>query len=327
MKRSKLAQKTNGTPEEDTSTSAVKVNGTSNGYHVPEPTPANQTPPPLPIPSLESLIDRHLSYLRAHATDEEYRTTLSLASDFQAPNSIGQRLYDRLKAIQTANPETWYHDLYLRNQYLVRNGSLAPYMSFFFTHPIDVPSQSQAERAALLVSTVIRYKDRLERGLIQPRIVNEEPLCMDLYKYLFSTTREPTVGIDKFVQYPKTGHFVVLRRGQVYKVGLEQVDRLERIFGRILRDTDASEVDWLGILTADDRISWAKVLHHGNCGARVLIKIAEPPVVHRHQPRKRSIHSHNRRISLCGISRRQFPGDSRRARAPLPLLRRLQPLA
>ncbi|KAL3484692.1 hypothetical protein BJX62DRAFT_243695 [Aspergillus germanicus] len=258
MKRSKLVQKTNVTPEENTSASVVTANGMSNGYHVPEPTSTNQTPPPLPIPSLDSLIDRHLSYLRAHATDAEYQTTLSLASAFQSPGSIGRRLYDRLNAIRAANPETWYHDLYLRNQYLVRNGSLAPYMTFFFTHPVDVPSHSQAERAALVVSTVIRYKDRLERGLIQPRVVNEEPLCMDLYKYLFSTTREPTVGIDNFVQYAKTGHFVVLRRGHIYKVGLEQVDRLERIFGRILRETDASGVDWLGILTADDRISWAK---------------------------------------------------------------------
>jgi acyl transferase domain-containing protein len=260
MKRSKLVQKTNGTPDGDTSTSAVKVNGTSNGYHAPEPAPANQTPPPLPIPSLESLIDRHLSYLRAHATDAEYQTTLSLASDFQAPGSIGQQLYDRLKTIQSANPETWYHDLYLRNQYLVRNGSLAPYMTFFFTHPMDAPRHSQAERAALVVSTVIGYKDRLERELIQPRVVNEEPLCMDLYKYLFNTTREPAVAIDKFLQYPGSRHFVVLRRGQVYKVCLDQVDRLERLFERILLETDESEVDWLGILTADDRISWAKVL-------------------------------------------------------------------
>ncbi|CEL00770.1 hypothetical protein ASPCAL00366 [Aspergillus calidoustus] len=256
MKRSKLVLKTNETSDVDAP--SVRVNGTSNGDHLPHPTINTQTPPPLPIPSLESLIERHLSYLRAHATDAEYRTTRSLAADFQAPGGIGRRLYDRLKAIRAANPKTWYHDLYLRNQYLVRNGSLAPYMTFFFTHPVDVPSHSQAERAALMVSTVIRYKDKLEKGLIRPRVVNEEPLCMDLYKYLFCTTREPTVGVDRFVQYPGCEHFVVLRRGQAYKVELDQVDRLEQIFDRILLETDTSEVDWLGILTTDDRISWAK---------------------------------------------------------------------
>ncbi|KAL3449661.1 hypothetical protein BJX65DRAFT_305685 [Aspergillus insuetus] len=283
MKRSKLVQKTNGTVEKNTNTSIVRANGISNGYHVPEPTPTNQTPPPLPIPSLDSLIDRHLSYLRAHATDTEYQTTLSLAVDFQAPGSMGRRLYDRLKAIRAANPETWYHDLYLRNQYLVRNGSLAPYMTFFFTHPVDVPSHSQAERAALVVSTVIRYKDRLERGLIQPRVVNEEPLCMDLYKYLFNTTREPAVAVDKFLQYPGSRHFVVLRRGQVYKVGLDQADKLERIFEKILLKTDEGEVDWLGILTADDRISWAKtrqaLIDHGPENAVYIRTIEESAFV------------------------------------------------
>ncbi|KAL6231640.1 hypothetical protein BDW75DRAFT_243734 [Aspergillus navahoensis] len=225
----------------------------------PETPPQSHISPPLPIPDLKSLIDRHLSYLRAHATDQEFQTTLRLAAEFQAPGSIGRRLYDRLKALKTSNPETWYHDLYLRNQYLVRNGPLAPYMSFFFTHPVESShSHSQAERAALVVATVIRYKDQLDRGQIQPRIVNEEPLCMDLYKYLFNTSREPTEGIDILRRYAGNEYFVVLRRGHVYKVGFDQHSALEGIFETILQRVDANEVDWLGILTADDRISWAK---------------------------------------------------------------------
>ncbi|KAL2828559.1 hypothetical protein BJY01DRAFT_255338 [Aspergillus pseudoustus] len=254
MKRSKLVHKANGAIDEPSP--IARSNGTPNGVSVAE---SRLDIPPLPIPDLNLIIDRNLAYLRVHATDAEYQTTLALAADFQAPGSMGRRLYDRLKAIRAANPDTWYHDLYLRNQYLVRNGPLAPYMAFFFTHPVlAVPPQSQAERAALVVSTVIRYKARLEKGEIQPRVVNEEPLCMDLYKYLFNTTREPATGADKLVQYPGSGYFVVLRRGQVYKVPLDQLDQLERIFDQILLDSAEREVDWLGILTTDDRITWTK---------------------------------------------------------------------
>ncbi|KAL2816617.1 hypothetical protein BDW59DRAFT_166262 [Aspergillus cavernicola] len=214
--------------------------------------------PPLPIPELKALIDRHLSYLRAFATEQEFQTTFELAEDFQAPGGIGRRLYDRLQVIKDANPETWYHDLYLRNQYLVRNGPLAPYMNFFFTHPLlTSTTHSQAERAAIIASTVIRYKVRLDNGKIRPRRVNEQPLCMDLYKYLFNTTREPSLGVDVMRRYPGNEYFVVLRRGHVFKVGFNQQERLEGVFEAIL-ETAVDDVDWLGILTAGDRISWAK---------------------------------------------------------------------
>ncbi|KAL4751731.1 hypothetical protein BDW72DRAFT_202796 [Aspergillus terricola var. indicus] len=223
----------------------------------------NSPLPPLPIPELRTIIDRHLSYLRAFATDQEFQEAVRIASDFQAPGSIGRRLYDRLQAMKAANPDTWYHDLYLRNQYLVRNGSLAPYMTFFFTHPVATARHSQAERAALIASTVIRYKFRLENGQIQPRHINEQPQCMDLYKYLFNTVREPTLGVDFMRQYPGNDYFVVLRRGHVYKIEFDpsahhaQYERLEGIFQAIL-DMRIVEVDWFGVLTAGDRISWAK---------------------------------------------------------------------
>ncbi|KAL4759179.1 choline/carnitine O-acyltransferase [Aspergillus foveolatus] len=219
--------------------------------------------PPLPIPELKAIIDRHLSYLRAFATDQEFQETVRFASDFQTPGTIGRRLYDRLQAMKAANPDTWYHDLYLQNQYLVRNGPLAPYMTFFFTHPVNIARHSQAERAALIASTVIQYKFRLENGQIQPRYVNEQPQCMGLYKYMFDTVREPTLGVDLMRRYPGNDYFVVLRRGHVYKIRFDpspqyaQYERLERIFQTIL-DTRIDEVDWFGVLTAADRISWAK---------------------------------------------------------------------
>ncbi|PGH08704.1 hypothetical protein AJ80_07825 [Polytolypa hystricis UAMH7299] len=220
--------------------------------------------PPLPIPELKALIERHLSYVRAFASEDEYKKTLQIAEDFQAPGSTGTRLYGRLQAIKRADPENWYHNLYLRNQYLIRNGALAPYMNFFFTHPISPEKHTQAERATLVASKVISYKSTLEGGLIKPRYVNEQPLCMDLYKNLFNTNREPHVGPDVFHQHSGFNYFVVLRRGHVFRVDFDpQADsvsheRLEDVFSAIL-DTRLDKVDWLGLLTADNRITWAKI--------------------------------------------------------------------
>ncbi|KAL4863047.1 hypothetical protein BDV12DRAFT_189959 [Aspergillus spectabilis] len=279
VQRSKLCQNavsqvSNGDEQGDQAEEKAMSNGHSRTTLNP---PAASTTPPtrdavpttiekipaLPVPDFKDLIKRHLSYLRAFATEEEYENTLNLATDFQSPDGMGKRLYDRLQAIKAANPETWYHDLYLRNQYLVRNGSLAPYMSFFFTHPPSRTPHSQATRAAIVASTVIRYMFRLRGGLLKPRYVNEQPLSMELYRYLFNTCREPRAGIDVMGQYPGNNYFVVLRRGHVYRVEFEerpdgmQSEVLEAVFEGILEDSP-TEVDWLGMLTADDRISWAK---------------------------------------------------------------------
>ncbi|RAO66013.1 uncharacterized protein BHQ10_002025 [Talaromyces amestolkiae] len=219
--------------------------------------------PALPIPDLKVIIERHLSYMRAFATDEEFRNTLEIAAEFQATGSIGKRLYDRLQAIKRADPDNWYHDLYLRNQYLARKGGLAPYMSFFFTHPTAPMPGSQAARAAIVVSAVIEHKYQLDRKQVKTRYMNEQPLCMDLSRYLFNACREPKAGLDVMHQYSRNDYFIVLRRGHVFKIDFQELDnftqreRLESIFETIL-DASLGNVDWLGLLTADDRRSWAK---------------------------------------------------------------------
>jgi acyl transferase domain-containing protein/NADPH:quinone reductase-like Zn-dependent oxidoreductase len=259
VQRSRLVQKESPSAPNGTSPASDQIDTVEQRRAI-----SSSPLPPLPIPELRAIIDRHLSYLRAFATDQEFQGTVRFASDFQTPGSIGKRLYDRLQAMKAANPDTWYHDLYLQNQYLVRNGPLAPYMTFFFTHPVTNARHSQAERAALIASTVIRYKFRLENGQIQARHVNEQPQCMDLYKYMFNTVREPTLGVDLMRRYPGNDYFVVLRRGHVYKIEFDpsahhaQYERLEAIFQAIL-DMQIDEVDWFGVLTAADRISWAKV--------------------------------------------------------------------
>jgi aryl carrier-like protein len=276
VQRSKLCQKPSSQKSNcDHLGDHYEIGAIPNGHSVPVPViPATTTEkekafttdllPALPIPELKVLIERHLSYVRAFATDEEFKNTLEIAAEFQAPGSIGKQLYDRLQGIKQANPDNWYHDLYLQNQYLVRKGGLAPYMSFFFTHPTAPMPGSQAARAAIVVSAVIEHRFQLDRGQVKPQYINEQPLCMDLTKYLFNACREPKVGLDVMHQYPRSDYFVVLRRGHVYKVDFEQLDdftqreRLESIFAAIL-EASPQEIDWLGMLTADDRISWAKV--------------------------------------------------------------------
>lgn len=219
--------------------------------------------PPLQIPPLRSLIDRHLTYVKAFASEQEFEITKGIADRFQQRDGPGSRLYDRLLAVKAANPEDWYHDLYLKSQYLARKGALAPYMLFFFSHPLSLIQHSQPARAALIVSTLIGYKTALKKGKVKPKYMHEQQLCMDLYKNLFNTCRKPQIGLDVFEKHDGFDYFVVLRRGHGYKIdfaGCDEVpdhETLEATMREILQ-REPVEVDWTGILTADHRVSWAK---------------------------------------------------------------------
>ncbi|KAL2399110.1 Highly reducing polyketide synthase sdnO [Exophiala dermatitidis] len=253
-------QDTDGTSEENSSgvRGAEVVNGTI------QPHSAGKRPPLLPLPKLSDIVEAHLRDMRPFALDEEYNNTLRLAKEFCTEGSVGFRLYERLLASKEADPENWYHDLYMNSLYLRRKGGLAPFMQFFFTHPLSDVEHSQSERAALIAATLIRYKRDLENGLIRPQYMDEQPLCMDLYKNLFSACREPRVGLDVFKSHPGNDFFVVLRRGHAYMVDFSHLlveedifSLLEAAFARILKDKPDG-VDWIGILSSENRISWAR---------------------------------------------------------------------
>lgn len=224
---------------------------------------AQPLPPPLPLPKLSDLVEKHLSGVRPFASNEEYGRTQRLAQDFQAEGGLGVRLYERMEGMKADDPENWYHDLFLNNQYLSRKGPLAPYMLFFFTHPQSQVQHTQADRAALIASTLIEYKRNLDNGVIKPRHMNEQPLCMDLYKNLFNACRQPKTGLDAFARHPANDFFVVLRKGHIYRVdygGLpvgNTFASLEATFTQILK-SGSTDIDWLGILSGEHRTSWAR---------------------------------------------------------------------
>lgn len=219
--------------------------------------------PPLPLPRLEDLMKKYVEGVRAFASKEEYENTQRLAREFCTPGSAGARLYEKFRAIKAANPENWYHDLFLHDQYLIRRGALAPFMLFFFTHPLSHVQHPQADRAALIATVLIRFKRDLEAGLIQPQYINEQPLCMDLYKNLFSACREPRVGTDVFNAYPGNDFFVVLSAGYMYRIDFDGLsndnmfEELEASMKSILATTP-QEIDWLSVLSTEHRIPWAK---------------------------------------------------------------------
>uniref|UniRef100_A0A1L8DZ34 Putative carnitine o-acyltransferase crot n=1 Tax=Nyssomyia neivai TaxID=330878 RepID=A0A1L8DZ34_9DIPT len=98
------------------------------------------------------------------------------------------------------------------------------------------------------------------------------PLDMSQYQGLFSATRIPRIGKDKIFRATKDPqHVIILRKGNVYRVDIldkdGNIEAPEVIFGRVRRLLEVSEKDAeaahpLGILTTENRNTWAALREH-----------------------------------------------------------------
>lgn len=220
--------------------------------------------PKQPIPDFDETMRDHLNNSIHFAADEEeadsFRTVIK---ELTAPRSVGRQIYERL-AREAADPniENWSSEYLLKAIHLKWRQGL-PYSSFMLLQHEPNVAHSQAERAATIAATVYDYKQGLERGEVLGKWMMEIPQCSHLQDWMFNSVREPAVGCDVSRKYAGDD-LAVLRRGRLFSVPLKRdgkrvsFDELISAFQQIL---EQSEDDGLGvgILTADNRDSWAKV--------------------------------------------------------------------
>jgi hypothetical protein len=128
---------------------------------------------------------------------------------------------------------------------------------------------SQAARAAIITSASLSFKRAMNAGEVEPLEIAGKPECTSRWGWLFNSTRVPQVKCDKMVSYASDqsvrDHIAVLRKGRVFKVMLQDEEgkdipfhQLQATFEAIVARVEGDDV-WSGILTTDERDSWAKV--------------------------------------------------------------------
>ena len=104
----------------------------------------------------------------------------------------------------------------------------------------------------------------LNAGELKQDFLNEEPLYMDSLQWLFNTTRQPFVDVDKVSKQAPNDYLITLRRGHIFKVYLTKegetvsYGELKTVFQMILNNSD-EELSAVATLTADERQSWAEL--------------------------------------------------------------------
>ncbi|RHZ58023.1 uncharacterized protein CDV56_108373 [Aspergillus thermomutatus] len=196
-------------------------------------------------------------------TQEEYAELSRKAHALAAPGSLGRRLYSQLRAkADDPSVESWIAGPLLKALHLKRRYPLVPFSSFLGTHFDSAVPHSQAQRAAALTRALSEFKHDLDSRKLKPDVLGERPNCGYSLTWLFNALREPNVGCDKMMRYPGMEHVAVLRRGHLFRVSLREGDdivsypKLKATYQAIL-DLNLEEKHWTGILTTDNRDSWA----------------------------------------------------------------------
>ena len=264
-KRSSLVTMLQVEPAEDHDTEENGVRPSSDQSNLPNQLFQPTILPSPPIPDLESPLELYQYSVRAFCSKDELESLSKAIQKFVTPGGFGQLLRQRLLE-RTKDPQidSWLADLYNDHVYLRHREAVNPWQLFYGCHAAGKVPHGQAERAAVLCKAVFSFKKLLEAGAVGPDYLNEQPLCMNTLNWLFNSIRKPGTGVDSMQKFSGHEYVVAMRKGHFFKVPLSRhnepisIFSLEATFQKIL-DQSLIDAPAFGILTADNRDSWAKV--------------------------------------------------------------------
>lgn len=219
---------------------------------------------------LNRLCERYLQWVSPILNDASgLEATRSSTESFRSHGGEGLRLQQNLEDILSMNSDL-LGEVPFRNQWYLADRSALPVNSNPF-YLLELPARSQAAQAASLAVAACDLFGLIEREDLEPDTLNDKPLCMEQYKYMFGAARNPRKGKDHFVhsdpcliRSDHRRHIVVFRKGRIFRIDITdekgritESGRLEAIFQNIISET-APSADLVGALTALNRERWAK---------------------------------------------------------------------
>ncbi|KAH7030733.1 uncharacterized protein B0I36DRAFT_288346 [Microdochium trichocladiopsis] len=215
-----------------------------------------------PVPDLLETMKDHMESIAHFATNESEVDDLRAAiAEFTAPNGIAAQIHKQIQNDARDPAVGNWVSKFLAEDYHLRMRQAVQYTNFMaINHASPVP-HTQAERAALLAVTAYQLKLDIDDGSVATPFIMDTSVCRLPLQRLFNTYRQPQVVRDELKKGSGT-HCVVLRRGRLFKVPLQDGDKpasLEAVkstFDSILELVN-DDGTWAGILTTDNRDSWA----------------------------------------------------------------------
>lgn len=256
--------------------------------------------PRLPIPALEKTCERYLAAQKPLLIEEAFRKTKDNVDRFLT--TTGPQLQQLLKAKDAKNKHTSYisepwFDMYLRDRVPLPIN----YNPLLMMNPDTRPAYNdQLVRTTNLVVSSLRFMKSLRAQQLEPEVFHLNPaksdtqtfrtvasmtpsfistyvayafkafpLDMSQYQGLFGATRIPETDKDRIYRNEDSRHLVVLRNGNFYSVdvldeagNIESPEILLARFQHVLSDNRPPAENPLGMLTTENRDTWAKIRYH-----------------------------------------------------------------
>ncbi|KAI1498194.1 putative polyketide synthase [Biscogniauxia marginata] len=228
--------------------------------------------PVQPLPDLDDALDFWLEANEHFYSAEQLKSIYQDIRTMRAPESPARQALQKLyKAHEHDKTNAWFNDILSDARFLCYRGPLAPFASIMSTHSDSKRPQSQAERAAIITSSAMSFKQAIKAGTIEPLQIAGKPECTWGWDWLFNSVRVPRIRCDKMERYDSGGgesardHVAIFRRGHLFKVKLQDdhgkdvsLNTLKSTFEAIVAHVKDDGI-WPGILTSDERDSWALI--------------------------------------------------------------------
>ncbi|CAH0714517.1 unnamed protein product, partial [Brenthis ino] len=256
--------------------------------------------PRLPIPALNNTTDRYLNALRPLLNNEEYSKATMRTNKFL--NNEGKILQSKLIAKDKTNKHTSYISDYWFDFYLKDRSPLPINYNplLVFNNDIRPEYNNQLIRATNLLLSAIRFTLSLREEILEPEVYHLNPqksntplfrtvtgllpeslswygaylfkafpLDMSQFNGLFNATRIPLLNKDKIFRDPTCNHVVVQKGGNFYTFDVLDSDgnllpptEILGNLSKILNDNSPQASYPLGVLTCQNRDTWAKQRAH-----------------------------------------------------------------
>ncbi|OLN84398.1 Lovastatin diketide synthase LovF 12 [Colletotrichum chlorophyti] len=210
----------------------------------------------LPPPDLDTALDMLVDSRKGICSKAELAETMQAVAEFR---EAGAELRDALLSKSGGDIRHRYYEEVL---HLERREPLQDHAVFYLGHLTEnAPSHSQAERAAIITLSALRFKNQLETGILEQNSLNGSPLCMDTLQWLFHASQEPGEHVDRMQKYSASNEIVVMRRGHIFRMTAHHNDgfaALTSLFTEILSQSQEPRPA-ISVLTSEKRATWARL--------------------------------------------------------------------
>lgn len=168
--------------------------------------------PRLPIPTLEETMEKFPKVLEALQDSKQQEETERIVREFleeEGPELQGALLeYERV-GIETGHWGSYVEEFW-NESYLAPDASVVLNLNPYFVledAPDPKVAKDQLKRAAGLCFASVKIASLLQHETLSPDVFKGKPLCMDQFKALFGSSRQPSDGVsDEVHVYSESSH-------------------------------------------------------------------------------------------------------------------------